>query len=158
MHAIYRQNFGFTDIIIGRKHADAPFDDKGEIVKLVFILGTPKSKPGDYLAVVSALCKLLRDANDRTAMLAAPTLALSGVRSSAAPLASILSPWPVFWVSSIAVFLVSLDTTMLYAAFGAMRVIQLASVKLPAPGMACATTVGAPGMCLPRWRATRRPK
>lgn len=27
MHAIYRQNCGFTDIIIGRKHADAPFDD-----------------------------------------------------------------------------------------------------------------------------------
>lgn len=27
MHAIYRQNLGFTDIIIGRKHADAPFDD-----------------------------------------------------------------------------------------------------------------------------------
>src|SRR5215211_6684420 len=31
MHGIYRQNFGFTDIIIGRKHADAPFDDKTEI-------------------------------------------------------------------------------------------------------------------------------
>jgi sulfate adenylyltransferase len=27
MHAIYRQNYGFSDIIIGRKHADAPFDD-----------------------------------------------------------------------------------------------------------------------------------
>ncbi|MGK5090993.1 sulfate adenylyltransferase [Deltaproteobacteria bacterium TL4] len=27
MHAIYRQNHGFTDIIIGRKHADAPFHD-----------------------------------------------------------------------------------------------------------------------------------
>ncbi len=27
MHAIYRQNFGFTDLIIGRKHADAPYYD-----------------------------------------------------------------------------------------------------------------------------------
>ena len=27
MHAIYRQNHGFTDIVIGRKHADAPYDD-----------------------------------------------------------------------------------------------------------------------------------
>ncbi|MBF0238567.1 MAG: sulfate adenylyltransferase, partial [SAR324 cluster bacterium] len=27
MHAIYRQNHGFTDIIIGRKHADAPYHD-----------------------------------------------------------------------------------------------------------------------------------
>ncbi len=27
MHAIYRQNYGFTDIVIGRKHADASFDD-----------------------------------------------------------------------------------------------------------------------------------
>ncbi len=27
MHAIYRQNYGFSHIIIGRKHADAPYDD-----------------------------------------------------------------------------------------------------------------------------------
>jgi len=27
MHAIYRQNHGFSHICIGRKHADAPFDD-----------------------------------------------------------------------------------------------------------------------------------
>jgi len=27
MHGVYRQNHGFTDIVIGRKHADAPYDD-----------------------------------------------------------------------------------------------------------------------------------
>ena len=27
MHSVYRQNFGFTDLIIGRKHADAPYHD-----------------------------------------------------------------------------------------------------------------------------------
>jgi sulfate adenylyltransferase len=31
MHAIYRQNYGFTDIIIGRKHADAPYEDGSPI-------------------------------------------------------------------------------------------------------------------------------
>lgn len=31
------------------------------------------------------------------------------------------SPWPVFWIASVAVFLVSLDSTVLFAAFGAMR-------------------------------------
>lgn len=42
--------------------------------------------------------------------------------SAAAPASTpATSPWPVFWVASVAVFLVSLDTTMLYAAFGALR-------------------------------------
>lgn len=31
MHAIYRQNLGFTDIVIGRKHADAPYEDGSPI-------------------------------------------------------------------------------------------------------------------------------
>jgi len=31
MHGIYRQNFGFTDIVIGRKHADAPYHDGSAI-------------------------------------------------------------------------------------------------------------------------------
>jgi sulfate adenylyltransferase len=31
MHSIYRQNMGFSDIVIGRKHADAPYED-GEAI------------------------------------------------------------------------------------------------------------------------------
>ncbi|MEQ1504591.1 MAG: sulfate adenylyltransferase [Myxococcota bacterium] len=31
MHAIYRQNHGFSHIVVGRKHADAPYDDKSAI-------------------------------------------------------------------------------------------------------------------------------
>ena len=31
MHGIYRQNMGYTHIIIGRKHADAPYADGGPI-------------------------------------------------------------------------------------------------------------------------------
>ncbi len=31
MHGIYRQNYGFSDIVIGRKHADAPFADGSPI-------------------------------------------------------------------------------------------------------------------------------
>lgn len=34
---------------------------------------------------------------------------------------SVISPWPVFWVASIAVFLVSMDGTMLFAAFSALQ-------------------------------------
>lgn len=44
------------------------------------------------------------------------TLALAGQRPQDSS-----SPWPVFWVASIAVFLVSLDGTLLFAAFAALR-------------------------------------
>jgi MFS family permease len=40
--------------------------------------------------------------------------------ASPAP-ASAASPWPVFWVACVATFLVSLDTTMLYSVFSALR-------------------------------------
>jgi EmrB/QacA subfamily drug resistance transporter len=48
------------------------------------------------------------------------TAALSTVEIRARDEAK-LAPWPVFWVASIAAFIVSLDATMLYAAFGALR-------------------------------------
>jgi EmrB/QacA subfamily drug resistance transporter len=40
--------------------------------------------------------------------------------AGAAPAAE-RSPWPVFWIASVAVFLVSLDATVLFAAFDALR-------------------------------------
>ena len=41
--------------------------------------------------------------------------------NSPAPSPAHPSPWPAFWIASIAAFLVSLDATMLYAAFGSIR-------------------------------------
>ena len=46
---------------------------------------------------------------------------------------------------------------MAVPSLGATEVSQFASLKLPAPGMDCATTVGLPGICLPMWRAMRWP-
>lgn len=60
-------------LAVGRAETGIPFDDKGEIVRLFFVLGTPKTKPGDYLAVVSALCKILKDPLDRASFLNAKT-------------------------------------------------------------------------------------
>ncbi len=58
---------------VGRSDTGVPFDSNGEIVRLFFVLGTPKTKPGDYLAVVSALCKILKDPADRATFLNAST-------------------------------------------------------------------------------------
>ena len=47
-----------------------------------------------------------------------PSLAPATV---AAPPSVQASPWPTFWIACIAVFLVSIDSTVLFAAFGALR-------------------------------------
>jgi EmrB/QacA subfamily drug resistance transporter len=52
---------------------------------------------------------------------AAAALTLPAASGSASATSAPPSPWPIFWIASVAVFLVSLDTTMLYAAFGALR-------------------------------------
>lgn len=59
-------------LAIGRSDAGVPFDN-GEVVRLMFMLGTPKSRPGDYLQVLSTLCRLLKDVENRDAFLSAPT-------------------------------------------------------------------------------------
>ena len=55
------------------------------------------------------------------------TPASPGAQAAAVPLAAAppaapaAMPWPVFWIASVAVFLVSLDSTLLFAAFAALR-------------------------------------
>jgi mannitol/fructose-specific phosphotransferase system IIA component (Ntr-type) len=58
---------------VGRSRQGILFENGNETVKLMFMLGTPKTKPGDYLQVVSALCKLLKDAGNREAFMKAET-------------------------------------------------------------------------------------
>lgn len=56
---------------VGRSDAGVHFENGNQTVRLMFVLGTPKSNPGDYLQVVSALCKILKDAANRKALLEA---------------------------------------------------------------------------------------
>jgi mannitol/fructose-specific phosphotransferase system IIA component (Ntr-type) len=59
-------------LAVGRSDAGIPFEG-GEPVKLMFMLGTPKARPGDYLQVLSTLCRLLKEPANREAFLNAAT-------------------------------------------------------------------------------------
>lgn len=56
---------------VGRSTQGVYFEHGNETVHLMFMLGTPKSKPGDYLQVVSALCRLLKDPANRESFMKA---------------------------------------------------------------------------------------
>jgi mannitol/fructose-specific phosphotransferase system IIA component (Ntr-type) len=58
---------------VGRSTEGVHFENGNQTVKLLFVLATPKSNPTDYLQVVSALCKLLKDTANRDALMAAAT-------------------------------------------------------------------------------------
>ncbi|MEI6861150.1 MAG: PTS sugar transporter subunit IIA [Verrucomicrobiota bacterium] len=60
-------------LAVGRSEAGVRFESGNQNVKLLFVIGTPKTAPGDYLALVSALCKILRTEATRAALLAAAT-------------------------------------------------------------------------------------
>jgi mannitol/fructose-specific phosphotransferase system IIA component (Ntr-type) len=60
-------------IAVGRSTAGVHFENGDQNVRLMFVLGTPKSNPGDYLMLVGSLCRLIKDASQREALLAAPT-------------------------------------------------------------------------------------
>lgn len=58
---------------VGRSESGVLFENSNQNVRLLFVLGTPKSNPGDYLLVVSALCRLLKDQVNRDALMQATT-------------------------------------------------------------------------------------
>ncbi len=58
---------------VGRSTAGIHFENSNQNVRLMFVLGTPKSNPGDYLQVVSALCKIFKDPANREALMNAAT-------------------------------------------------------------------------------------
>jgi mannitol/fructose-specific phosphotransferase system IIA component (Ntr-type) len=60
-------------LAIGRSQGGVHFENCNQTVRLMFVLGTPKSNPGAYLAIVSSLCKLIKDASVREALMGAAT-------------------------------------------------------------------------------------
>ena len=67
------EHVGAIVIAVGRSEVGVHFENANENVRLMFVLGTPKTNPGDYLQVVSALCRLLKDPMHREALLQAST-------------------------------------------------------------------------------------
>lgn len=60
-------------LAVGRSKQGVHFEHGNETVHLMWMLGTPKTKPGDYLQVVSALCRLFKDPANRETFMAAET-------------------------------------------------------------------------------------
>ncbi len=60
-------------LAIGRSTEGIHFENGNQTVRLMFVLGTPKNNPTDYLILVGALCRLIKDASSRDALMAAPT-------------------------------------------------------------------------------------
>lgn len=60
-------------IAVGRSDTGVHFENSDQNVRLMFLLGTPKSNPGDYLMLVGSLCRLIKEAPQREALFAAAT-------------------------------------------------------------------------------------
>ncbi|WP_415909815.1 PTS sugar transporter subunit IIA [Oleiharenicola sp. Vm1] len=60
-------------LAVGRSTEGVLFENSNQTVKLMFVLGTPKNNPTDYLILVGALCRLIKDAASRDALMAAPS-------------------------------------------------------------------------------------
>ena len=61
-------------LAIGRSTQGVWFENSGQSVKLIFVIGTPKRMVTDYLSVVGGLARLLKDTSTRDGLIAAPTV------------------------------------------------------------------------------------
>lgn len=59
-------------IAVGRSETGVTFENGNQTVRLMFVIGTPKSNPGSYLQVVSSLCRIFKDSTTREALVQAP--------------------------------------------------------------------------------------
>jgi mannitol/fructose-specific phosphotransferase system IIA component (Ntr-type) len=60
-------------VAVGRSAPGIAYEVNQPPVRLLFVLGTPRDQPADYLQLVSALCRLIKDEANRAALLGAPT-------------------------------------------------------------------------------------
>lgn len=60
-------------LAVGRSAGGVLFENSNQNVRLIFVLGTPKSNPTDYLILVGTLCRLIKDAASREMLLTAAT-------------------------------------------------------------------------------------
>ncbi|HVU15706.1 MAG TPA: PTS sugar transporter subunit IIA [Candidatus Didemnitutus sp.] len=64
---------GVRQIILAAGICPAGIDYDGgpPPVKMIFVVGTPPDRPGDYLGLVGSLCRVVKDASSRDLLLAA---------------------------------------------------------------------------------------
>jgi mannitol/fructose-specific phosphotransferase system IIA component (Ntr-type) len=60
-------------LAVGRSPQGVVFDSAGQLVRLIFVIATPKSMPMEYLLVVGHLCRLLKEPALRDSLLGAST-------------------------------------------------------------------------------------
>ncbi len=60
-------------LAVGRSARDIAFDPEHAHVRLVFLVGTPRQQVGEYLQMVSALMRFLKNADIRERLMAADT-------------------------------------------------------------------------------------
>ena len=69
-------------VAVGRSDSGVLFENSNQNVRLMFVLGTPKNNPTDYLILVGALCRLIKEESNRAALLSAPTPEATGALTS----------------------------------------------------------------------------